>query len=182
MKNKELEEFFESVNFDIEEPQTAHRDRFARKLKEAKMPGIAEKDSAKLWIGFLSIAAVLALVLLLSGNFEQGNQSHLASISPEMRQTQEFYTGVIEKELIALNAEATPETQAIIQDALQQLKKLEKRYNKLEKDLLESGNDKRVIHAMIQNFQQRIDLLSEVLIQIENIKSLNNQNYESNTI
>lgn len=182
MKDKELEEFFESVNFDIEEPQTDHRDRFARKLKEAKMPGNARKDSAKLWIGFLSIAAVLALVLLLSGNFEQGNHSHLASISPEMRQTQEFYAGVIEKELIALNAEATPETQAIIQDALQQLKKLEKRYNKLENDLLESGNDKRVIHAMIQNFQQRIDLLSEVLIQIENIKSLNNQNYESNTI
>ena len=45
-----------------------------------------------------------------------------------------------------------------------------------------SGKDKRVIHAMIQNFQQRIDLLSEVLEQIENIKSLNNQNYESNTI
>ena len=52
----------------------------------------------------------------------------------------------------------------------------------MENDLLESGNDKRVIHAMIQNFQQRIDLLSEVLEQIENIKSLNNQNYESNTI
>ena len=121
-------------------------------------------------------------MLLLSNNFNQANQSDLASISPEMKQTQQFYSGLIEQELIALNAEATPETQAIIKDALQQLKKLENRYKRMENDLLESGKDKRVIHAMIQNFQQRIDLLSEVLEQIENIKSLNNQNYESNTI
>ena len=182
MRDNEFEEFFESANFDIEEPQTDHRDKFARKLEKSKKSGKAESNSGKIWIGLLSIAAVLALVLLLSNNFHQGNQSDLASISPEMKQTQQFYSGLIEKELIALNAEATPETQAIIKDALQQLKKLENRYKRMENDLLESGNDKRVINAMIQNFQQRIDLLSEVLEQIENIKSLNNQNYESNTI
>ena len=52
----------------------------------------------------------------------------------------------------------------------------------LKDDLIDSGKDNRVIHAMIQNFQQRIDLLNNVLTQIENIKTLKNQNHENNII
>ena len=92
-----------------------------------------------------------------------------------MKQTQEFYTGVIRKELNAINAEKSPETEAIINDALVQMDKLEKNYEGLKEDLAKSGNDNRVIYAMIQNFQQRIDLLNNVLTQIENIKTLKNQ-------
>ena len=45
---------------------------------------------------------------------DTAKNSELASISPEMKQTQEFYTGLITKELNAINAEKTPETEAII--------------------------------------------------------------------
>ena len=44
--------------------------------------------------------------------------------------------------------------------------------NILKKDLVESGNDKRVIYAMITNFQNRIDLLQNVINTIEEIKTL----------
>lgn len=49
---------------------------------------------------------------------------------------------------------------------------LEKNYENLKIDLKESGNDKRVIYAMISNFQSRIDLLENVLKTIENLKTL----------
>ena len=50
---------------------------------------------------------------------------------------------------------------------------LETQYENLKNDLLESGQDKRVIYAMIDNFQNRIDLLEQVLEHIEATKKLN---------
>ena len=63
-----------------------------------------------------------------------------------------------------------------------QLQRLNKDYETLEKDLVNGGDSKIIMSAMITNFQTRIDLLKEVLSQIENIKNLKSQNDESFTI
>jgi hypothetical protein len=104
----------------------------------------------------------------------------LASISPELSETQEFFTTTIAQELSVLNNERSPKTEAIINDALTQINILEKEYESLKVHLSESGDDKRVIYAMIANFQNRIDLLQNVLKQIEEVKQLNNENNENN--
>ena len=46
-------------------------------------------------------------------------------------------------------------------------------YDQLKSDLANSGQDKRVVYAMINNFQNRIDLLQQVLEHIDAIKNLN---------
>lgn len=187
MKNNEFDKLFEELNFDREEPHTGHKERFSKKLedKSASSKNTGAK-SRNLWTPILAMAASFILAFFLLGDFiGTGNaerNSDLASISPEMKQTQAFYTGLITKELNAINAEKTPETEAIINDALNQMEKLEKNYETLRKDLVNSGKDNRVIHAMIQNFQQRIDLLNNVLTQIENIKNLKKENHENNII
>ncbi len=183
--NKNFEELFEGLDFDIEEPHTGHRERFFRKL-EQQSDSSKKSKVRKLWTPFIGIAAGFLLALFLAGQFFgdklQAENADLASISPEMKQTQEFYTGVISKELNSLSEEKSPETEAIINDALKQMEKLEKEYEGLKKDLHESGNDNRVIYAMIQNFQQRIDLLNNVLNKIENIKQLKTTTHENNII
>jgi len=63
-----------------------------------------------------------------------------------------------------------------------QLKKLETNYKQLETDLINGGNDKLILSAMITNFQTRIDLLQDVINQIETIKNLKNYNDENLTI
>ncbi|WP_026935323.1 hypothetical protein [Christiangramia echinicola] len=186
MKNNDFDNLFDDLNFNIEEPHTGHRERFFKKIdKEIESPESKNKVRS-LWAPIMAIAASFALAIFLLGGFmgplDNAKNSELASISPEMKQTQEFYTGLITKELNAINAEKTPETEAIINDALLQMEKLEMNYENLKDDLLDSGKDNRVIHAMIQNFQQRIDLLNNVLTQIENIKTLKNQNHENNII
>ncbi len=186
MKNNDFDNLFKELDFDIEEPHSGHTERFGKKLE--KQTGAPKKEAKvrRLWAPIIGIAASFALAFILLGEVltpgNSANNSDLASISPEMKQTQEFYTSVIRKELTAINAEKTPETEAIINDALLQMEKLEKNYENLKDDLEKSGKDNRVIHAMIQNFQQRIDLLNNVLTQIENIKTLKNQNYENNII
>ena len=187
MKNNDFDELFDELNFDIEEPHSGHKERFFKKLEKNSVEKTAKNGKARsFWTPILAIAASFLLAFFLLGDFIGTNaaakNSDLASISPEMKQTQQFYTGLISKELNALEAEKTPETEAIIDDAMVQMEKLEKRYEGLRRDLKNSGKDNRVIQAMIQNFQQRIDLLNNVLSQIENIKKLNNQNHENNII
>lgn len=187
MKTDKLTELFEDLDFDIAEPRTGHRDRFQEKLEQsAKEQNRRQSKTRSLWGPFLGIAASIALAIFLFGNIHMNNvaekKGDLASVSTEMKETQDFYTSVIQKELKNIEAEKTPETEAMINDALSQMDKLETEYSKLKKDLVNSGQDKRVIYAMISNFQQRIDLLNNVLTQIENIKSLKTQSHESTII
>ena len=182
MKDQDFKNIFEGLNFDIEEPKQGHKNRFAKKL-QAQNKNVKPK---RLWSPILGIAASFTIVILLVASLFKPqlftNNADLAGISFEMKQTEEFYSGLIKQELNALNKEKSAETEAIIKDALFQIDKLEKEYQKLRKDLSRSGKDKRVIHAMISNFQQRIDLLNSVLNQIEELKTLKNKNYESTII
>jgi hypothetical protein len=187
MKNDNLDELFKDLNFDNSEPEKGHRERFFQKLQDKEHPSANKKTRKRsLWAPLAGIAAGLALLVFLGGTFFNseaiGKSGDLASVSPEMKQTQEFYTSLIESELKEIQEEKSPETEAIVKDALTQMEKLDTEYAKLKKDLLKSGKDNRVIHAMINNFQQRIDLLNTVLTQIEEIKLLKNQNHENNII
>lgn len=185
MKTDKLNELFEDLDFDVAQPDAGHKERFLDKLEQnTKKP--ARPKIRSLWGPFLGIAASIALAIMLFGNIHLNNSAahkgDLASVSPQMKETQDFYTAVIQRELKNIESEKSPETEAIITDALKQMEKLETEYSKLKKDLVNSGQDNRVIYAMISNFQQRIDLLNNVLTQIENIKSLKTQSHESTII
>jgi hypothetical protein len=104
----------------------------------------------------------------------------LASVSPELSQTQSFFATTIAQELIALEAQRSPETEQMVDDALKALKVLETEYSSLKLDLNDSGNDKRVIYAMIANFQNRIDILQNVLKHIEDVKNFKLHQNENN--
>ena len=96
-----------------------------------------------------------------------------------MSETQDFFTATIENELKKLNKERSPLTEQIITDALEQIQLLQKDYQKLKRDLTKSGGDQRVIYAMINNFQNRIDILNIVLEEIDTIKNLKTNTNET---
>ena len=185
--DNDLKDLFEGLDFDIAEPSAEHEERFREKLKkqQPQKRRASHNGLINLWMPGLAIAAsFLVAFLLFQGNFANpfSQQQELANVSPEMKQTQDFYSSVIKRELAALEDEKSPETEAVITDALKQLEILESDYEKLEKDLGKSGQDKRVIYAMITNFQKRIELLQTVLEKVETINTLNNNSHENNTI
>jgi hypothetical protein len=99
-----------------------------------------------------------------------------------MAQTQEFFNTAINTELERLSSFESEAAKVLINDAMLQMETLEQEYLKLQDDLVESGNDKRVIHAMINNFQNRIDLLQHVISTIEGIELINQSNTDESTI
>lgn len=176
MKKDIIDQVFENSKdeFDVEVPNLGHQERFLSKLKasEPKLVKTTSK-SFKLWKPLMAVAATLILCFSLITIFNQHPDTKgLASVSPELSKTQDFFTSTIENELNKLNKERTPETKALIDDALKQLKILETNYESLKQDLTESGDDKRVIYAMISNFQTRIDVLQNVMERIADVKHL----------
>jgi hypothetical protein len=172
MKRDKIEELFKNLEgtFDIHETPSGHKERFLDKLTEAEKPSVIKLN----WWKPLSIAASIAVLIAVGSIFMKTNpsESDLASVSPEMMQTQSFFTSTINKELQTLKSLTNPEAKVLVDDALTQIDILEKKYEGLKKDLVLSGNDKRVIYAMISNFQNRIDLLQQVIEKIEEIKNL----------
>ena len=182
-----MDELFKDQDFDLAEPSAGHEARFLRKLEKAKQPEKKRKLKIRhLWTPILAVAATLILVVLLTGNLWapklSTDHTDLAAVSPEMKETQQFYNQLIRTELEKVNNAKSPETEAVVKDALAQMERLDNEYNQLRKDLANSGKDKRVIFAMVSNLQQRIDILNNVLLRIEEINELKNPNNENNYI
>ncbi len=159
--------------FDFEEPNIGHFERFEAKLKAQNKP----KSKVVYW-PWLSAAASVIIILGIwfGGNLTPNKGLELADVSPKMEETQSFFIQTIHKEIAQIEKSKTPENQNIIDDAFFQLNKLEESYKKLTLELKESNEDKRVIYAMISNFQQRIEILQNLMLQLEEVEQVENQN------
>jgi hypothetical protein len=171
-----LEKIFKEFEnqFDVEEPNVGHFKRFEEKLNKGTKPNIL----FKLWPLIAFAASIILIFGIWVGASFSKSGMELASISSEMGETQNFFVTTIEKELATIEKERSPVTEQLISDGLQQINKLEKEYQALTLELKESTEDKRIIYAMISNFQQRIEVLQNLLIQIEDVKQLKTQNNE----
>lgn len=173
MKQKDsIERLFErhQGNFDLENPPSGHQGRFMEKLETFN----SNKSQKRNWWKPLSIAASIAVLITVGflGYNPEPTSADLAKVSPEMEKTQSFFVTTIHQEIEKLKSLEDSDTQKLVDDALTRLETLEKDYEKLKIDLVNSGNDKRVIAAMIANFQSRIDILEQVITTIEEIKTL----------
>lgn len=180
-KQDSIEKLFSDLQgqFDTEMPMPGHEDRFlARLQKEQPATGAPVK---KINWSFLAIAASLALIVSVGlGIFF--NQTPADTTDQEFKKTEYYFASVLKTEVEKLKAEKDPVTQKLVDDTLLQLNKLESDYSNLEEALQKPGDQKMIIHAMITNFQTRINLLQDVLTQIEEIKNLKNNSNENHVI
>ncbi|UOB18241.1 hypothetical protein [Abyssalbus ytuae] len=178
-----LENLFKGLKgqFDVEEPGTGHQDRFLQKLSNhTEIKTLAPPRKSINWWKPLSIAAAIALLFTLGIKLTNNlKQNEIVEVPEEVEKARFYFTSLINSEIEKINAEATTDTKKIIDDAMFQIKKLEDDYKTLENDLIENGNTKQLIHAMITNFQTRVNLLEDVLEQIENVKQLKQTEHEN---
>lgn len=186
MKKNELEKMFENLQgqFDIEEPATGHQERFIQKLNQSKGVVSLQKKQVH-WLKPLAIAASFALLCIIGFQYFAENptlEEQVVEISPEVSETEFYFASLVEEQVQQLKDAKSPETAQLVDDTLIQLDNLESDYLQMEQDLVNGGNSKIILNAMIINFQTRIDLLKEVLNNIEEIKNLKSTNDANFTI
>ncbi|AUC84720.1 hypothetical protein CW731_05170 [Polaribacter sp. ALD11] len=162
-----LQQFFSENEFDFKEPHIGHLERFERKLNTPKQ----QKKTSWKW---LSVAASVVLIFgFWLGSNHQERQVDLADISPKMEEVQNYFISTIHQEIKTLEKNRSLETESIIEDALEELEELEDNYKVFVKELTKNGKHRRIISAMIKNYQRRLEILENTLKQIDKIKNPN---------
>lgn len=156
-----LHQFFDDNDFDIFEPHSGHFERFQRKLQQPKR----KSGPSFFW---MSIAASIILVLgFYLGSYQQQQTYGLADVSPKMAETQSYFVTTINQELKEIEQYRNIETETIIEDSLDQIEELEDKFKAFSEELSKNENKKFIILGMIENYQQRLIILSELLSSLE---------------
>lgn len=162
-----LHDFFSENDFDFHEPHSGHLQRFEKKLKGTQ----TKKRSSWKW---MSIAAsiILAMGIFIGQQFQPETPT-LGGVSEKMAEVENYFVNTINFEIVELEKSRSLETEEIIEKALEKIEELEDDYKTFIKELENNGEQRTVIHQMIQNYQQRLEILQNTLTQIELIKNQN---------
>ena len=180
---KTLEEIIKSNKevFNSEEPSDGHFERFSVKLELKKE---AQKPRRKI-IPYLLRAAVVTLLVTLSSLWawdhfikQDIKLMTLSEVSPQYREVENHYiyqVNLMENEIESSIISDDPENKDVLMKELQSMDTV---YVALQKDLMANPNDERIINAMIEHYQRKLNVMTIIVNQLKAIRSNNNFNNE----
>jgi len=182
---KDLREILKEAQ-NSKELKANHRNRFEDRLK------VLHTTKKRSSFFFLKIAASITLLLSVSyfiinndpteivNPTEKEGVMNLGSVSPEMKQIENYYVSAINFEIASL--EITPENQSILDDYLEKIGKLTEDYDRLNTELSKNGVNEKTVNALITNLQLRLQLLLQLKDTLNEMKTSKNEENENVTI
>ena len=160
-----------------------HQDRFLAKLEGMNdsegLASIASENKRNNWGKWVAAASIILMIgfgLTTIMNYKEAN---LPEVPEEIANAEFYFEGLINADLEKLQSSKNEHTKQLIDDTISQINKLDQEYKALQKKLIEDY-DRRIVKAMISNFQTRIDLLNMVLEQVEIIEQIKNEQQNEN--
>ena len=167
------------------EPLDGHFERFQAKLniqhkKKRITFNVVWKVAAAIIFVFLATnQAFIYMSPNQSGSlltaFSKNNDDTLASVSDEYEEVEFYYTNAIN---VGLNQWDKLNTEGFISDEEQkmmddELKEFETLYEVLQNDLSASPNDERVVNAMLEYYQAKLNVINMVVNKLQEVKQIN---------
>lgn len=156
-----------------EEPLAGHFERFEMRLKRAQKPVRRISFRTVLEVAAIVVFALLAVNQARIYFFPEKKQVlSLGSISPEYREVEFYYTNSIKQGMAQWNEF---KREGLVSEQDQQMMQKEQQefdqvYQKLLKDLNANPNDERVINALIEYYQSRMNVISIITSKLQEIK------------
>jgi hypothetical protein len=168
-----------------EEPQEGHFSRFESKLDQFHS---VKKRSLSTWT-FLKIASVLIIVLLSANlvvNLYSGKKVKRSQFyaNSELNETANFYTIRINSGMSQLKQMADQgigSEQELVQ-VKKEMDEMDKLYQDLQKEYSKNPNDERVVNAMIEYYQTKLNIINTIKSDLENVKTIKNKNHENKAL
>ena len=172
--SREIEDFIRNnkSDFDTEKPGEHLWFKMEQQLKQ---PEAGQKRSNKrLWIG---IAASLLVVFGIAFMYSQKaqNRSTLAQVNPTQAQKQVRFTSLIEKKTDSLQVYAADNPE-LYQKFSTDLERIQADYDLLKQDLAKSPNQEFIIRAMEKNLELQLQVVSQQLQIINQVRQVNKNN------
>lgn len=166
----------ENKNFFDEEPSNGHQERFSA-LLEVRFRKEAPKRSI---VPYLLRAAVVTLLVTLSSLYVWDNylspgskRMTLGDVSPEYREVENYYVhqvNLMESEIKSANLINSPEQKAML---LNEMRSMDSVYVHLQEELKAHPSDERVINAMIDHYQKKVDVMNYIINQLKAVRNEN---------
>ena len=165
--------------FDSYEPSEGHMDRFAGKLGRQHRSLITRIPYA------VRVAAMIFLVaassILVYEQFTQRNYGNISDVDVmnELSEAEFYFTSLIREKHDAIDrfTSSNTEQNSIL---MKEFENMDQMLKSLQDDLQTNPTDERVIHAMISHYELKLEVMSQILRQLENVKqSTNSNNYEN---
>jgi hypothetical protein len=171
----------QNKGFFEEEPSDGHLERFSTML-EIRFRKQTPKRSI---VPYLLRAAVVTLLVTLSSLYVWDNylspknkRMSLSEVSPQYREVENYYVHqvkLMEGEITESNLTSPEQKQMLITE----MKSMDSVYISLQKELKANPNDQRIISAMIEHYQTKVDVMNYIISQLKAIQS-DNQNMKEN--
>jgi hypothetical protein len=187
MKNlsgmKTIDELFRENKdlFEDAEPSKGHMERFNAKLA-LRLQKQAPKRSI---VPYLLRAAVVTLLVTLSSlwtwdHFIRPSSSRmtLGQVSPQYKEVENYYihqVNLMEGEIVNVDLKNNPEQK---KELLKEMKSMDSVYVSLQKELKANPNDERIINAMIEHYQTKLEVMNYIVSQLQTIKNENQNRTE----
>jgi hypothetical protein len=169
--------------FDEAEPSQGHLERFSRKLEMRFSSHFTIKRSI---VPYLLRAAVVTLLITLSSLWTwdhflrpSRNRMTLGQVSPQYKEVENYYVhqvNLMENEIVNIDLKNNPSQKEML---LKEMKSMDSVYVQLQKELKANPDDERIVNAMIEHYQTKLDVMSYIVSQLKAIRN-ENQNKKSN--
>jgi hypothetical protein len=181
---KNIEELISSNRdfFEEEEPTKGHFERFQMKLEKRFHTGSVKRSI----VPYLLKAAVVTLLVTLSSlwtwdHFIRPDRGRMAlgDVSPQYKEVENYYIHQVklqESEITTIDISRNPEQKEILKKEMESMDSV---YVQLQKELKANPNDERIINAMIEHYQTKLEVMSFIVNQLKTIKN-ENQNSVKN--
>ena len=171
--------------FEDAEPSDGHFERFNRKL-EILCQARAPKRSI---VPYLLRAAVVTLLVTLSSlwtwdHFIRPGSSKmtLGEVSPQYKEVENYYihqVNLMEGEIINVDLKNNPVQKEAL---LREMKSMDSVYVSLQKELKANPNDERIINAMIEHYQTKLEVMTYIVNQLKSIRNVNQNSTENEKV
>jgi len=171
--------------FDGAEPSNGHFERFNRKL-EIRFQVSTIKRSI---VPYLLRAAVVTLLVTLSSLWTWDHfirtgstRTTLSQVSPQYKEVEKYYVhqvNLMEGEIVNVDFKNSPEQKEML---LNEMKSMDSTYVSLQKELKANPNDERIINAMIEHYQKKVEIMTYILDQLKTIRNNNQNNIENEKV
>ena len=177
---KTIEEIIRSNKdlFEEGEPSKGHFERFNRKLEARLGTTTAVKRSI---VPYLLKAAVVTLLVTLSSLWTwdhfirpSRNMMALSDVSSQYKEVENYYlhqVNFMENEISSVNFLNNTEQKEVL---TKELESMDSVYLQLQKDLKANPDDERIINAMIEHYQTKLEVMTFIVNQLKTIRNENN--------
>ena len=171
--------------FDDAEPSNGHFERFNWKLERRFQVSTIKRSI----VPYLLRAAVVTLLVTLSSlwtwdHFIRAGSTRmtLSQVSPQYKEVEKYYVhqvNLMEGEIVNVDFKNSPEQKEML---LNEMKSMDSTYVSLQKELKANPNDERIINAMIEHYQKKVEIMTYILDQLKTIRNNNQNNTENEKV